>query len=66
MRAWSKCRSTPAAATIVPIRHVLSCWIKGASHVDHYDKEQYVGPALATLTKFYRTNLAGREQAVAA
>jgi hypothetical protein len=41
-------------------------WIEGASHVDLYDKEQYVGPAIAKLTKFYRTSLAGSERAAAA
>ena len=32
-------------------------WIDGASHVDLYDKEQYVGPAVATLTEFFGTHL---------
>ncbi|MCE7010898.1 alpha/beta hydrolase [Kibdelosporangium philippinense] len=29
-------------------------WIDGASHVDLYDKEQYVGPAVSRLAEFYR------------
>ncbi|MFE9767014.1 alpha/beta hydrolase [Streptomyces sp. NPDC005808] len=33
-------------------------WIDGASHVDLYDKEQYVGPAIAELTDFFRAQLA--------
>lgn len=33
-------------------------WIDGASHVDLYDKEQYVGPAVAKLTDFFGANLA--------
>ncbi|SMC47437.1 alpha/beta hydrolase [Kibdelosporangium aridum] len=33
-------------------------WIEGASHVDLYDKEPYVGSAVAKLTEFYRTSLA--------
>jgi hypothetical protein len=41
-------------------------WIEGASHVDLYDQEQYVGPAIAKLTDFYRSSLAGGERAVAA
>lgn len=32
-------------------------WIEGASHVDLYDKKQYVMPAVAKLTDFYRKNL---------
>jgi uncharacterized protein len=32
-------------------------WIEGASHVDLYDKPQYVTPAVAKLTQFFRTNL---------
>jgi hypothetical protein len=32
-------------------------WIDGASHVDLYDKEQYVAPAIAKLTEFYAANL---------
>ncbi|MFI9103758.1 alpha/beta hydrolase [Streptomyces fildesensis] len=33
-------------------------WIDGAGHVDLYDKEQYVGPAVAKLTDFFGTHLA--------
>jgi uncharacterized protein len=33
-------------------------WIEGASHVDLYDKLQYVTPAVARLGDFYRQNLA--------
>ncbi|RSM87852.1 alpha/beta hydrolase [Kibdelosporangium aridum] len=33
-------------------------WIEGASHVDLYDKEPYVGTAVAELAEFYRTSLA--------
>jgi fermentation-respiration switch protein FrsA (DUF1100 family) len=32
-------------------------WIDGASHVDLYDREQHVGPALDELAAFYRANL---------
>nr|WP_040829883.1 alpha/beta hydrolase [Nocardia jiangxiensis] len=32
-------------------------WIEGASHVDLYDKEQYVGPALERLASFFSGNL---------
>jgi fermentation-respiration switch protein FrsA (DUF1100 family) len=32
-------------------------WIEGASHVDLYDKEQYVAPAVVKLADFYRKNL---------
>ncbi|HKC26451.1 MAG TPA: alpha/beta hydrolase [Jatrophihabitans sp.] len=32
-------------------------WVEGASHVDLYDKPEYVGPAVNRLTDFYRTNL---------
>jgi uncharacterized protein len=31
-------------------------WIEGASHVDLYDKDQYVAPAVAKLTEFFDTN----------
>ena len=34
-------------------------WIEGASHVDLYDKEQYVTPAVAKMADFYRKNLIG-------
>jgi fermentation-respiration switch protein FrsA (DUF1100 family) len=30
----------------------------GASHVDLYDKERYVGPAVAKLTDFFGAHLA--------
>ena len=33
-------------------------WVEGASHVDLYDKEQYVGPALQKLTEFFARSLA--------
>jgi fermentation-respiration switch protein FrsA (DUF1100 family) len=33
-------------------------WIDGASHNDLYHKQQYVGPAITTLTGFLTTNLA--------
>ncbi|MFD8003462.1 alpha/beta hydrolase [Streptomyces mirabilis] len=36
-------------------------WIDGASHVDLYDKEPYVGPAVEKLTDFFRTQLADTE-----
>jgi len=36
-------------------------WIDGASHVDLYDKEQYVGPAIAKLTDFFGAHLAQSE-----
>ncbi|MFZ4832413.1 alpha/beta hydrolase [Rouxiella sp. Mn2063] len=32
-------------------------WIEGASHVDLYDKEQFVIPAVAKLSDFYRDSL---------
>jgi hypothetical protein len=32
-------------------------WIDQASHVDLYDKEQYVGPAVEKLTRFFTGNL---------
>jgi hypothetical protein len=32
-------------------------WIDGASHVDLYDKEQYVGPATEKLAGFFTENL---------
>ncbi|MNO00734.1 hypothetical protein D3C81_2206770 [compost metagenome] len=31
--------------------------IDGASHVDLYDKEEYVAPAVLKLTEFFRTSL---------
>lgn len=32
-------------------------WIKGASHVDLYDKKEYIDPAIDKLTDFFTTNL---------
>ena len=32
-------------------------WIDGASHVDLYDKEQYVGPAVEKLARFFADKL---------
>ncbi|MFE7034848.1 alpha/beta hydrolase [Streptomyces sp. NPDC057621] len=32
-------------------------WIKGASHVDLYDKKEYIDPAIARLTAFYTAHL---------
>ncbi|WP_406510422.1 alpha/beta hydrolase [Streptomyces sp. NBC_00212] len=32
-------------------------WIDGASHVDLYDKEQYVGPAVSKLSGFFGAHL---------
>jgi fermentation-respiration switch protein FrsA (DUF1100 family) len=32
-------------------------WIDGASHVDLYDKEQYVAPAIEKLTAFFTETL---------
>ncbi|MEW2567271.1 alpha/beta hydrolase [Streptomyces sp. NPDC047070] len=32
-------------------------WIKGASHVDLYDKKEYIDPAIDRLTAFYTTHL---------
>ena len=37
-------------------------WIDGASHVDLYDKERYVGPAVEKLTDFFRAELGDAEQ----
>lgn len=36
-------------------------WIDGASHVDLYDKEQYVSPAVSKLTDFFKIHLAKAE-----
>jgi fermentation-respiration switch protein FrsA (DUF1100 family) len=36
-------------------------WVDGASHVDLYDREQHVGPAVDELTAFYTAHLGGRE-----
>ncbi|WP_344260888.1 alpha/beta hydrolase [Actinomadura napierensis] len=33
-------------------------WVDGASHVDLYDKDQYVGPAVEKLTAFFTDELA--------
>jgi fermentation-respiration switch protein FrsA (DUF1100 family) len=33
-------------------------WIDGASHIDLYDKDQYVAATIAKLTEFYAANLA--------
>jgi uncharacterized protein len=33
-------------------------WIDGASHIDLYDKDQYVTQVMAKLTEFYTANLA--------
>ncbi len=32
-------------------------WIEGASHVALYDKEEYVGPAIAKLKDFFNAHL---------
>lgn len=32
-------------------------WIDGASHVDLYDKDEYVTPAIAKLAEFYAASL---------
>ena len=32
-------------------------WIDGATHTDLYDKDEYVTPAVAKLTDFFRTHL---------
>ncbi|MEU7363940.1 alpha/beta hydrolase, partial [Streptomyces olivaceoviridis] len=32
-------------------------WIKGASHVDLYDKRQYIDPAVDKLTDYFTTHL---------
>ncbi|MET7689542.1 alpha/beta hydrolase [Streptomyces sp. NPDC005483] len=34
-------------------------WIEGASHVDLYDKKQYIDPAVDKLTEFFTTHLTG-------
>jgi fermentation-respiration switch protein FrsA (DUF1100 family) len=34
-------------------------WIDGAGHVDLYDKEQYVGPAVTKLSDFFGAHLGG-------
>ena len=35
-------------------------WIDGASHVDLYDRDQYVKPALNRLTNFFTAHLNDR------
>jgi fermentation-respiration switch protein FrsA (DUF1100 family) len=40
-------------------------WIDGASHVDLYDKPEYVTPAVMRLADFFRTHLAGVPDAAA-
>lgn len=32
-------------------------WIEGATHVDLYDKDEFVSPAVTKLSAFFRTNL---------
>ncbi|GAA2341837.1 alpha/beta hydrolase [Dactylosporangium salmoneum] len=39
-------------------------WVEGASHVDLYDKPEYVDPAIEKLTEFYGAHL-GAEKAAA-
>jgi fermentation-respiration switch protein FrsA (DUF1100 family) len=34
-------------------------WVEGASHVDLYDKQQYVGPAVEKLADFFARELGG-------
>jgi len=34
-------------------------WIDGATHIDLYDKDEYVTPAVAKLTEFFGKHLAG-------
>jgi hypothetical protein len=41
-------------------------WIDGASHVDLYDKDQYVTPAVAKLTEFFTVNLVTTPEQVTA
>lgn len=36
-------------------------WIDGASHVDLYDKEQYVGAAVAKLADFFGAHFGSRK-----
>jgi fermentation-respiration switch protein FrsA (DUF1100 family) len=38
-------------------------WIEGASHVDLYDKPEYVTPAVEQLTTFYRSSLEAQSDA---
>ena len=37
-------------------------WIEGASHVDLYDKPEYVNPAIERLSGFYAKRLAAYEK----
>ena len=39
-------------------------WIEGASHVDLYDKREYVDPAVTELTAFFDKELAPLDAAV--
>jgi fermentation-respiration switch protein FrsA (DUF1100 family) len=32
-------------------------WVEGASHVDLYDKDEFVKPAVEKLAEFYDANL---------
>jgi fermentation-respiration switch protein FrsA (DUF1100 family) len=32
-------------------------WMAGASHVDLYDKQEYIGPAVEKLTKYFTENM---------
>lgn len=32
-------------------------WMEGASHVDLYDKQEYIGPAVERLTKYFTENM---------
>lgn len=32
-------------------------WMEGASHVDLYDKQEYIGPAVEKLTKYFTENM---------
>jgi fermentation-respiration switch protein FrsA (DUF1100 family) len=41
-------------------------WIEGATHVDLYDKDEYVTPAVARLTDFYGANLAAADKLASA
>ncbi|MGW2856138.1 hypothetical protein ACWDAZ_30530, partial [Streptomyces sp. NPDC001215] len=47
--------------TADPLLLEAADWIDGASHVDLYDKEPYVGPAVEKLTDFFRAQLADAE-----
>ncbi|HEX3792167.1 MAG TPA: alpha/beta hydrolase [Pseudonocardiaceae bacterium] len=37
-------------------------WIEGATHSDLYDRDEYVTPAVAKLTDFFRSRLPGTDQ----